>query len=334
MRSLSRTALEFTYWLAHRMSVEQVSSVGSLIGRTVGGRSRRNARALANIAAALPQTTPAERAVIARQMWDNFGRTVAEAALIDRIAADPARITLINPALLDACGADGRGTVFVGLHFGNWEIMSLPLLRKNLTPMCVYRPLADKEANDLLLQHRSPLCPGGLFPTSRATMLRLARHVRTGGAICIVADHHDSNGLSVPFFGRPAPSVALPAALAVRYGARVIAVRVERLPNARFAVTLERIAIADTGDVDADTLTTTATIQAVFEGWIKADPGRWLWFYKRWSEVDVIPARKQGKSRWWNRVRAVPVLSAHSVTPGSAPTGPALVPALAGSKAG
>lgn len=332
MRSLSRTALEFTYWLAHRMSVERVSSVGSLIGRTVGGRTRRNMRALANIAAALPQTTPAERALIVRDMWDNFGRTVAETALIDRIAADPSRITLINPALLDGCGADGRGTVFVGLHFGNWEIMSVPLLRMNLTPMCVYRPLADKEANDLLLQHRSPLCPCGLFPTSRATMLKLARHVRTGGEICIAADHRDSNGLSVPFFGRPAPSVALPAALGVRYGARVIAVRVERLPNARFAVTLERIAIADTGDVNADTLTTTATIQTVFEGWIKADPGRWLWFYKRWSEVDVIPARKRGNSRWWKRAHAVPDRGGHSVSPVSAAPVAALVPALAEGK--
>ncbi len=310
MRSLSRSALEFSYWLARRMSVERVSALGSLIGRIAGGRTRRNARALANITAALPGTTAAERKVMARAMWDNFGRTIAETALIDRIAADPTRINLVNPAVLEDVGAGGRGTVFVGLHFGNWEIMSLPLLRMNVTPMCVYRPLADKEANDLLLQHRSPLCPGGLFPTSRATMLKLARHVRGGGSICIAADHRDSNGLSVPFFGRPAPSVALPAALGVRYGADVIAVRVERLPNAMFAVTLERVPITDTGDVDGDTLATTATIQAIFERWIRADPGRWLWFYKRWSDVDVIPARKQGRSRWWKRVGPVPPVRA------------------------
>lgn len=307
MRSLSRTALEFTYWAARRMSVERASALGSLIGRAAGCRTRRNSRALANIAAALPDTTPARRAVIAQDMWDNFGRTIAEAALIDRIAADPARIELANPELLHDVGADGRGTVFVGLHFGNWEIMSLPLMRMNVAPMCVYRPLADKEANDLLLQHRSPLCPGGLFPTSRATMLKLARHVRSGGSICIAADHRDSNGLSVPFFGRPAPSVVLPAGLAVRYGARIIAVRVDRLPDARFAVTLERVAAVETGDADADTLATTAAIQALFERWIRADPGRWLWFYKRWSEADVISARKDRKTWWWKRGRAAPV---------------------------
>ena len=108
--------------------------------------------------------------------------------------------------------------------------------------------------------------------------------MRAGGSICVSGDHRDSDGLSVPFFGRPAPSVALPAMLAVRYGARVFAVRVDRLPNARFSVMLERIAVPDTGDVAADTLATTVTIQARLEAWIKADPGRWLWFYKRWDE--------------------------------------------------
>jgi KDO2-lipid IV(A) lauroyltransferase len=112
--------------------------------------------------------------------------------------------------------------------------------------------------------------------------------VRAGGSICVSADHRDPNGLSVPFFGRPAPSVALPAWLAVRYGARLLAVRVDRLPDARFSVVLERIVVQDTGNVGADVLATTATIQSMLEAWIRIDPGRWRWFYKRWDETDAL----------------------------------------------
>jgi Kdo2-lipid IVA lauroyltransferase/acyltransferase len=306
MSSLSHTSLVMVHWLAHRFSVEQVSSLGSVIGRTVGARTRRNTRTLANLAAAVPDTSPAEREVIARSMWDNFGRTIAETILIDRLVADPTRVSLANPELLADCGKDGRGTVFVGLHFGNWEVMTIPLLRNGQSPICVYKPLVGKEANAFVLRHRSPLYPGGLFPASRATLLRIARHVRAGGSICISADHRDSNGLSVPFFGRPAPSVTLPATLAARFGARVLAVRVDRLPNARFSVMLERIAVADTGNLAADTLATTATIQARLEAWIKADPGRWLWFYKRWEEVDVLPPRKQRSFLWRRKPSPVP----------------------------
>ena len=276
MRSLSNAALVLAHWLANRMSVERVSSLGSMIGLTLGARSKRNARALANLSAAMPGSTPAEREAIVRSMWDNFGRTVAE-ILHDEIAINPTRVSLANPELLADCGADGRGTVFVALHFGNWEITTIPLQRLGHSPVTVYKPLKDNEANAFLLRHRERLHQGGLCPTSRATLLRIARHVRAGGSICISGDHRDSNGLSVPFFGRLAPSVALPAMLAARYRARVFAVRVDRLPNARFSVVLERIAVQDTGDVTADMLATTVTIQARLEAWIKADPGRWLW---------------------------------------------------------
>ena len=283
MSSLSHAGLVLTHWLANRMSIEQASRLGSFIGRTLGTNTKRNSRALANLTAALPDTTAAERDTIVRCMWDNFGRTVAESLLIDRIAADPSRVSLANPELLAECGADGRGTVFVGLHFGNWEATIIPALRHGQSPMGVYKPLKDADANAWLLQQRRHLYPGGLLPASSGTLLKIARHVRGGGAICVLADHRDSDGLSVPFFGRPAPSVALPAMLAVRYGARVLAARVDRLPNARFTVALERIAVPSTGDVAADTLATTAAIQARFEAWIRSDPGRWLWFYKRWD---------------------------------------------------
>ena len=294
MRNLSNAALVLAHWLANRMSVERVSSLGSVIGRTLGARSKRNARALANLSAAMPHSTPAEREAIVRSMWDNFGRTVAEILHFDEIAANPTRVSLANPELLADCGADGRGTVFVALHFGNWEITTIPLLRHGHSPITVYKPLKDDEANTFLLRHRERLHRGGLFAASRATLLRIARHVRAGGSICVSGDHRDSNGLSVPFFGRLAPSVALPAMLAARYRARVFAARVDRLPNARFSVVLERIAIQDTGDVAADMLATTVTIQARLEAWIKADPGRWLWFYKRWDRADGMQMRKRG----------------------------------------
>jgi Kdo2-lipid IVA lauroyltransferase/acyltransferase len=62
--------------------------------------------------------------------------------------------------------------------------------------------------------------------------------------------------------------------------------RGDRLPNARFSVTLEQIPAPATGDRQADTLALTAAIQAKLEQWIAADPGRWLWFYKRWDAAD------------------------------------------------
>ena len=298
MRSLSLGAIIAASWLARRLSVEQVSGLGAMIGWWLGMGGRRTARAYANLAAVMPETSMAERKAIVRGAWDNFGRTIAESLVLDRLVADPDRITLTNPEALEVCGKDGRGTVFVAIHFANWELTSIPIVRSGIAPMTVYKPLKDKEVTDWLVRNREPFQPGGMHPASRATLLRLTRHVRTGGAICLSGDHRDTAGIAVPFFGRPASSGALPGLLAVRYKARVFGVRVDRLPNARFTLTLEPVEVADTGDEQADVEATTAAIQATFEHWIRAKPGMWRWFYRRWDGPYAGPAREDGDLHW------------------------------------
>lgn len=136
------------------------------------------------------------------------------------------------------------------------------------------------------------LWPGGILPAAKSALRTLTRTVRDGGSIGLLVDHRDSIGPSVPFFGHPAPSVVLPARLAVRSGADGIAARVDRLPNVNFAITRRRISVADSGDVAADELNTTAAIQATLETWIRSDRGSWLWFYKQWCAMDGLQMPK------------------------------------------
>ena len=291
MSNLTHRALSATFRLVNMMTIEQVSSIGAVVGRVLGAFSKRNSRALANLSMAMPDTTAAERKVILRKMWDSFGRTVAETLVAERIAADPARVLITNPELLDGCCSDGRGAVFVGMHFGNYEMSCVAALRCGQSPVGLFKPLKNSAVNDWLLSQRRQLWPGGILPASRSALRHLTRTVRDGGSIGLLVDHRDSSGPSVPFFGRPAPSVVLPARLAVRYGADVFAARVDRLPKAHFAITLQRISVADSGDAAADEFNTTAAIQATLETWIKSDPGGWLWFYKRWSAIDALQSR-------------------------------------------
>jgi hypothetical protein len=51
-------------------------------------------------------------------------------------------------------------------------------------------------------------------------------------------------------------------------------------------------------------VSTTAKIQATFEAWIRGDPGRWLWFYKRWgSEAENSDSEAAG----WGPIDAADV---------------------------
>ncbi|MDX2308856.1 MAG: hypothetical protein NW216_11505 [Hyphomicrobium sp.] len=258
-----------------------VSAAGGYALRLVGPRTRRQRRVLENIGRAFPSTSDAERRAIAAEMWDNFGRTAAESLIIDRVAADPGRVVLATPEVLQA-GDTTKGILFVGLHFGNWETTAIPGVEQSLELMGFYKASKDELFNAWLEAIRKPIYPGGIFAATPSTLLKLTRHVRQGRSACILADHRDPTGVNVSFFGSPAPSTALPGLLHARYGIRIIGARVERLPGARFRIHLEPIHAEASGDESRDIHAMTQSIQAVFERWIKERPGQWTWFYKRW----------------------------------------------------
>ena len=92
--------------------------------------------------------------------------------------------------------------------------------------------LRDLRAHRAAKEAKPEARPGGLLEADASALLKAARQVRGGGAICLLADHRDAAGIEVPFFGRPAPSSAFPAMLGRRFGARVVLARTDRLPGA------------------------------------------------------------------------------------------------------
>ena len=288
--------LAFLHWLPAILSIDAISRLGARIAVHAGPRTRRHGRAVANIARAFPALSHAEHDRIARGSWENFGRTIAESFIIDKIAVDESRVVCSDAFRVAArriglAGGDAEGkeraggAIFVGLHYGNWEATVIPAARLGERPLGIYKPLRNSHADAYLRELRRDLFPGGLLPASPATLLKVARHVRDGGSMCMLADHRDQNGTVVPFFGHPAPSAVLPAMLSIKYGLPVFAARVDRLDGVRFSVHVEEVVAPRTGDRQADIIATTAAIQAVFERWITARPEHWVWFYNRWATV-------------------------------------------------
>ena len=272
--------------LTRPLPIAWVSALGGFVGRRFLSSRRRQRRTLVNLAASFPDRDQADLATYAAAMWEGYGRALAETLILDRIAADPGRIELVNPEVLEADA--GAGTVFVGMHFGNWEINALPARGRFDRLAGLYKPFKSARFDAWVRRRRAAFYPGGLLEADATTLLKAARVVKAGGAVCLLADHRDPGGVDVPFFGRPAPSTAFPAMLGRRFGARVIAARTDRLQGARFRVVLQRIDVPQSGDLEADVAAVTAKIQAVFEAWIRENPAGWLWFYKRWRDNPVV----------------------------------------------
>jgi len=258
--------------------------------RLIAPYDRRHRRALDNLAIAFPEKTPEERAQIALAMWENLGRVMAETMQLDRITADPGRI-VINDAAMFARYRNKLGSaVGVTLHMGNWELAIWPFTLAGNNPAAVYRSVKNPYVDRYLRQVRKELYPGGLLGKGRnreegqTTARLIMDFVRQGGRLGLVCDLHDRTGLEVPFFGRPARSVAMPAIIARRAGARIWMARCLRVgKKSRFRIDLKELKVPRTNNQAADVKWITAKMQAQFELWVREAPEQWMWSNRRWG---------------------------------------------------
>jgi len=109
------------------------------------------------------------------------------------------------------------------------------------------------------------------------------RIAKAGGCAAFLADQRESRGVSVPFFGRLAPSTPFPALVAETLNLPLFAFRVKREKGASFSIKTEPVALSQTGDREADVAATTAALQATYEGFVREAPEQWMWAHRRWG---------------------------------------------------
>jgi Kdo2-lipid IVA lauroyltransferase/acyltransferase len=300
MPSFSARLLDWRYrveYLALRLIVAGVRAlpldravhVSAWCWRTIAPWQRRHTRALDNLAIAFPEKSSAEREAIARAMWANLGRVMAETMQMDRIVADPGRIEISSQHIFQRYKGKLGPAVGVSLHMGNWELAIWPFTVAGAEPAAVYRSVNNPYVDRYLRDQRKILYPGGLLAKgreedSKKTVRVITDYVRNGGRLGIISDLHDNQGIAVPFFGIPAKSVAAPALLARRLGVRIWMARCIRIgTESRFRIEMKELKVQRTANQGDDIRTITAAMQAQFEAWIREAPDQWMWSNRRWS---------------------------------------------------
>ena len=274
--------LRLVAFILRLMSLDMASGFMGWIWRMIAPWLHRHERVLTHLAKAYPEEPAAFHQKIAAEMWTNLGRVFAESLMIERIVR-LGRIEDRTGTLVSTLQASGKGTVFVSLHSGNWELAISPALASGMKVAGVYQRIKNPLVDAWILAGRRERYPRGLFAKGADVGRRLMRVVREGGAVAILADLRDRRGISVPFFGRPAPSSVFPALLSRSGDATLVAARVIRTHGVHFAIEAETIPVPQTEDRDADIVEATTAIQALFEKWIREHPEQWMWGHRRWG---------------------------------------------------
>jgi KDO2-lipid IV(A) lauroyltransferase len=268
------------------LPVETASRWSARGWRLVAPRLSRHRRALSHIAMAFPEKSFEEQEAIALGMWENLGRVFAESFHLGTIARE-GRVTFAEGSEPDAILPADRRFITSAPHLGNWEAAIIGVGLAGAKGVGVYQKIKNPLVDQYVRRLREALYPGGLLQKNSGAARQVLTQVKAGHAFATMGDLRDHQGIVVPFFGRPAPSLSFPALAARSLGVPLIAGAVLREPqgtdHVRFRIMLRQIPVPKTGDRDADVLEATAALQAAFEDFIRQKPDQWMWAHRRWG---------------------------------------------------
>jgi len=260
---------------------------GWLIYR-LGSVPRRIARA--NLDLAFGDTkTLAEKKWIARRSMQSIATTILTLFWMSR----PSRKRLERLADLDEESlaklreaiARGKGVVLATLHYGNWELLAVYGGVVGLPFRIVVEEMRNAPLEAELFRLRS--VTGNQIVAQRGAALKLLKALRRGEVATLLTDQNAPEGGGgdwLEFFGVPAFSNNIAAALAVRTGAALFSCHATPLPGGRFRLVYgPEIPYTVTGDYEADVRRISQQCMTHFEELIREHPEFWLWGYKRWK---------------------------------------------------
>lgn len=266
---------------------EGARSFGRGIGRLAWKLDARHRQvAEGNMALALPEIGPEERARLVRDCFRHFGSALCDAISSTRF--DPQeichRFTLEGWENLEAADRLGRGVFILSAHVGFWELVP-PVVALFRGPMSiVVRPADNPHLDRELCALRERF--GNEVVPKRGAARKMLETLRAGGRVGILIDQRvqPKEGIEVPFFGRPALTSPVLARLSLRTGAAVVPVATFPEPKGRYRLVARPAILPPEGaqDDEATAAALTRRYLEVAEDDIRAHPAQWLWMHRRW----------------------------------------------------
>lgn len=276
------------FWLVSaRLSPDRASAAGRWLLQTIGPHLAKTRHIQRNLRLAFPAKSDAEIDTLTRAVWGNLGAVLAEYPHLITICGDaaPARVQVLVKGDINAFKHPQRPAIFVTAHLANWEVAAYVAARLGPPLTGLYTPLQNPWLDRMLYRYRQALgC--GMVSRDRAARA-LLRCLEAGQSVGLIVDQRVDSGKPLGFFGHDKLTTLVPASLALRFGCELLPIRVERLENARFRVTIyapvEPDVQAATNEAKASQMM--AKVNELFETWIREQPQDWQCGNRRWPKT-------------------------------------------------
>lgn len=254
----------------------------------------------ANLARVVPDASPRRLAELSRagmrsylRYWMESFRLPAWSERRVRGGFDPEGLHNLTDGL-----ASGRGVVLALPHLANWDLAGAWVTTELGVPFTtVAERLKPESLYDRFVAYREGLGMEVLPHTGGSAFGTLARRLREGGLVCLVADRDlSASGVEVKFFGESAKMPAGPAILAARTGALLLPVTLwyDASPVMRGRVH-PPIEVPSTGTSAEQAAAMTQELADVFASGIAEHPQDWHMLQRLWlADLEPRPAGAPG----------------------------------------
>ena len=273
--------------VVRRLPRALVLATGRVLGRIWAALDRRHLRIAAeNLRRAFPEWDEARVLATAYGVYSHFASVLLEILWMEgRPIAELLALTDVEGLeQMQAALARGRGVVSPLAHLGNWELQGVataPLIGPSAV---IARPLDNPALDARLVSFRTSTGNDVIY--KKKALPQILKTLREGRVVGVMLDQNvqAGDGIFVRFFGRPASTTTVAAALAIKTGCALVPAHCVRRADGRYRMAYGPVVECPrTGRRDEDIATLTQQLTSIIEGWVRETPEQWLWLHRRWK---------------------------------------------------
>ena len=284
---LFRYSIEFfiisiSFLIFKFLGIKNSSYISGKIFNMIGPLFRSKEIINKNFKIALPNATKNEIKDYTKEMWNYYGRILAEYPFLKsfRNNSKNVNIEITGDEILNELKTNNENVIFISGHFDNFELMAMIIEKSGIDLAAIYRPLNNFLVDKIMVALRKKYICKKQIKKGRSSVRELLQLFKMGYSIALMIDQRVSEGIKSPLFSKEAYTTTIPAQFIKKFHCRVVPIYIERKFDLNFHVkVLKPIKFED----DKNIVQITHDLNLCLEKMILKNPSKWIWSHNRWK---------------------------------------------------
>ena len=259
------------------------SLLSGFIFKFIGPLFRSNKISYSNLSRALPELSDVAKKNILKNMWNNYGKILAEYIFLKDFRLSKRfsnNIIIENQEELEKIKKDSKPVIFISGHFNNFELMAMHIEKSGIDLAAIYRPLNNIFLNPIMEKIRKKYICKKQIKKGISGTKEILKNFKNGTSIALMIDQRVSEGIQSNFFNDKAFTTTIPAQFVKKFDANIVPVYIERLEANKFKLKIfNKIKFSKNESLESITL----SLNEILEKMIIQNPEQWIWTHNRWK---------------------------------------------------